>query len=97
MPNGIEPEGLEKIEAESTALAARTQLGIALVSFGLWLFIVYQIFSNIRELGGMAGLLEEIQNGAYADLVLLAISIFLLAIAMQSLFRFFRLKNGGNR
>ena len=63
-------------------------LKVALIMFGFWLFIISVIFNNIQELGGLSGLIEVIKAGDYSDFILVALSIFLLAKAVQSLFKY---------
>lgn len=58
------------------SIAKKTYLKVTLILFCGWLFIAYVIFKNIRELGGFPGFLNEIKNGGYSDLFLLALGIF---------------------
>ena len=72
---------------------AQAHLKVALISFGFWLFLIYVIFENIRELGGLSGLIGVMEDGDYSDLLLLALSIFLLARAFHSTVMYFRHKD----
>ena len=71
----------------------KAHLKVALIFLGAWLFIVYVLFKNIHELGGLHGLLNEIRGGEFSDLLLVAFSIFLLAKGLYHLFKYRSLKN----
>lgn len=76
-----------------TSINKKVYLKVALVFFASWLFLAYIIYSNIQELGGLSGLTNEIINGAYSDVILLAFSIFCLAKFFQNLFIYLSLKD----
>ena len=75
------------------SIAKQAYLKVTLISICGWLFIAYVIFRNIRELGGFPGLMDEIKNGGYSDLFLLALSIFFLAKFFQSLYMYLSFKD----
>ena len=70
----------------------KAHLKVALVFFGACLFVAYAFFTNIQELGGINGLMDEISAGSYSDLLLLALSIFLLAQGFYHLFKYLGLQ-----
>ena len=74
-------------------ITRQAHLRVAFIFFTFWLFILYVIFTNIRDLGGLAGFEDVIKNGDYSDLLLFAFSIFLLAMFIRSMFKYFLFKD----
>ncbi|RLW62677.1 MAG: hypothetical protein B6D73_18280 [gamma proteobacterium symbiont of Stewartia floridana] len=70
------------------AIDKNAHLKAALIFIGAWLFIAYIIFKNIKELGGLPELINEIRNGGYSELILLGFSVFLLAKFLQHFFNY---------
>ncbi len=77
-----EPMTSKQTQADKTA-----HLKVALIFLGAWVLVAFVIFRNIRELGGINGLLGDIQDGNYSELILLALSIFVLAQGLYHLFK----------
>ena len=80
-----------------TPVARQTHLKLAVVFLCVWLFVVYQLYDNIQQAGGLPGFIEVIGGGDYSDLILLALSIFLLAYFFRSLFMYFALKDDASQ
>ena len=76
-----------------TTVGKKAYLKTALIFFAFWLFLAFVIFNNMREPGGLPGLMNEVGNGGYSDLILLVLSVFFLAKFFQSLSLYFRFKN----
>ena len=70
----------------------KAHLKVAVISFAFWLLMIYAIIQNIRDLGGLPGFMDVFAKGDYSDLILVAFSIYLLAMAFRSLFLYLSLK-----
>ena len=74
-------------------ITRRAHLKSALIFLAFWLIIAHVLVKNIRDLGGVSGLVGVVRSGDYSDLVLMAFSIYLLAMFIRSLFKFFKFKD----
>ena len=77
---------------EDAVSKKKAHLKVAAIFFAFWLFIIYVIVQNIRDLGRLPGFMEVIGKGDYSDLILVALSIYLLAMAFRSLFFYLSIK-----
>jgi hypothetical protein len=79
------------------SIGKRGHLKVGLIFFTAWLFILYILFQNIQELGGIQGLIDEVINGVYIDLILLLFSIYLLAEAIRNLYLYYSSDKNANQ
>jgi uncharacterized protein YkvS len=55
----------------------------ALIWLTLWAGVAYVLIGNVKELDGVRGVIEKVEEGDYLVLLLLMASITLLALAIR--------------